>query len=130
MSARNSYQRSMSGWYRKNPRFISYMLRELTAVFLAAYALILLTGLAALGRGPEQWAMFMGFLASPLSITLHVAILVAALYHTVSWFAVSPKATPPVYLGKNRLPDRFIIGAQYAVFLLVSLGLLLWAWSA
>jgi len=130
MSARNSYRRPMKGWYRKNPRFIRYMLRELTAVFLAAYALMLLAGVIALSRGPESWAVFLGFLLSPFSVVLHLLILIAAVYHSCTWFAVSPKAMPPVVLGKKRVPDQVIIGTQFVVFITVSVALVLWAMSA
>lgn len=130
MSTRNSYRRPMAGWYRKNPRFIRYMLRELTAVFLAAYALILLAGVIALYRGPEPWAVFEGFLRSPFSMALHGLILIAAVYHSCTWFAVSPKAMPPVVLGKKRIPDRAVVGAQFALFIMVSIALVLWAMGA
>lgn len=130
MSTHNSYRRPMTGWYRKNPRFIRYMLRELTAVFLAAYALILLAGVIALSRGPESWAAFQGFLLSPFSVALHGLIFIAAVYHSCTWFAVSPKAMPPVVLGKKRLPDRIVTGAQFALFIMVSVALVLWAMGA
>lgn len=127
MSARNTFERDMAGWYRRNPHFIRYMLRELTALFLAAYAVLLLAGLVALGRGPEAWAAFLAFLASPRSVALHALILVAALYHTWTWFMVSPKAMPPIVVGDRRVPDRVVIGAQLLLFVLVSIALLLFA---
>jgi fumarate reductase subunit C len=125
MSARNTYRRSMSGWYRKNPVYVWYMLRELTAVFLAGYAALLLFGLAALVRGPAAWEAFLAFLASPLSVGLHAIMLVAALYNAWTWFRVSPKAIPPVYIGRERIPDRVVIGAQAAAFVVVTVCLVL-----
>lgn len=112
MSARNTYVRPMSGWYRRNPHFVAYMLRELTAVFLAGYAGMLLAGVIALSRGPEAYAAFQEFLTSPLSVALHVLIFVAALYNTYTWFRISPKAMPPIVLAGKRLPDRVIIVSQ------------------
>lgn len=130
MSARNTFDRGMAGWWRRNPHFVRYMLRELTAVFLAAYAILLLAGLAALGRGPESWAAFLEFLRSPTSVALHALILVAALYHTWTWFQVSPKAMPPVVLGGRRVPDRYVIGAQLLLFVAVTIALLSLAGAA
>ena len=38
MSRRRPYVRSMDGWWRRNPYFVRYMLREGTSVLLAASA--------------------------------------------------------------------------------------------
>lgn len=121
MSGPRNYVRPMTGWYRRNPRFLRYMLRELTAVFLAGYAVLLLIGLAALARGPEAWDGYVAFLASPLSIALHTVILIAALYNAATWFAVSPKAMPPLRLGSRRVPDRLIVGGQAVALVVISI---------
>ncbi len=113
MSARNTYVRPMSGWYRRNPHFMAYMLRELTAVFLAAYAGMLLAGVIALTRGADAYASFLEFLASPLSVGLHVLIFIAAIYNAYTWFKVSPKAMPPIKLVGKRVPDRVIVVSQF-----------------
>ncbi|MDJ0759640.1 MAG: fumarate reductase subunit C [Woeseiaceae bacterium] len=127
MSARNTYVRPMSGWYRRNPHFLAYMLRELTAVFLAGYAGVLLAGVIALTRGPDAYAAFREFLSSPLSVGLHVLIFIAALYNAYTWFKVSPKAMPPIVLAGRRIPDRVIVGSQLVACVLVFVAMLLLA---
>lgn len=127
MSRQRTFLRPMTGWYRRNPRFLRYQLRELTAVFLAGYAVLLMVGLAALGRGPEAWASYLAFLASPVSVVMHAVVLVAALYNAATWFAVSPKAMPPLRLGSYRVPDRFVVGSQFAALALISAAMLLLA---
>ncbi len=129
MSARNTYTRPMTRWYTRNPVFVWYILRELTAVLLAIYALVLLAGLVALAGGAESYAGWLAFLSSPLSIALHVVVLAAALYNAYSWFKVSPKAMPPVYIGAGKLPDALIIGGQYAAAIVLSLVILVVAWQ-
>ncbi len=128
MSARNTYVRPMAGWYRRNPRFMAYVLREGTSVFVGLYAVILLCGLTALARGPEPFERWLAFLASPLSVLLHLVILAAAVYHTWSWFQVAPKATPPLVLRGKPVPDSAIIGGGYATCAVVSLVVLVLAW--
>lgn len=115
----------MTRWYLRNPAFVRYMLREGTALFVLAYALLLLAGLAALASGAQAFARFQTFLHHPLSVIGHLLVLLACIYNTYTWFKVSPKAAPPVYVGGRRLPDAAIIGGQYAAFALVSLLLLL-----
>ena len=128
MSARNTYTRPMSGWYIRNPYFTWYIVREVTALFLAVYAIVLLTGLSALARGAESYDKWLAFLASPFSIGLHILVLVAALYNSYSWFKVSPKAMPPVYIGTNKLSESAIVGGQYVAAIVLTLAILILAW--
>lgn len=128
MSARNTYVRPMAGWYRRNPRFLAYVLREGTSVFLALYAVILLWGLTALARGPEAYDRWLIALASPQSVLVHLVILAAAVFHTVTWFQVAPKAAPPLRLGGKQVPDHLIIRGGYAACGVVSLIILVLAW--
>lgn len=128
MSARNTYVRPMAGWYRRNPRFMAYLLREGTSVFVALYALLLLWGLTALSGGAESYERWLAFLASPLSVLLHLVIMVAAVYHAWTWFQVAPKATPPLAFGGKPITDRMIIGGGYAACVVVTFVILLVAW--
>ena len=82
MSPRKPYVRPMAGWWRKNPFFIEYMVHEGTAFFVAAYALILLASLIALGQGEAAWNRWLACLTSPVSVVVHLLLLVAFLYHT------------------------------------------------
>ncbi|MCC5866263.1 MAG: fumarate reductase subunit C [Wenzhouxiangella sp.] len=121
------YQRPMGRWYLRPFYLFVYTLRELTAVFVLLYALILLSGLAALAAGPEAWASYRQALAHPLSIGLHGLILVAALYNSITWFMVAPKAMPALFIGTRPLPGLLITLAHIVVFVIVSVALLVLA---
>jgi fumarate reductase subunit C len=84
----------MAGWWRKNPFFVRYMLREGSALVLAAYALLLLAGLVCLLRGEAAFEAWRALLASPLSIALHALALPLVAYHSITWFQVMPKTAP------------------------------------
>ena len=56
----------------------------------------------------------------------HVVALAFALYHTTSWFNVTPKAMP-IQIGEAFLPGWVIVGAHYLGWLLVSIGVLVLA---
>jgi fumarate reductase subunit C len=105
---------------------MQHMAQELTSVFVAAYALLLLWGIQALAAGEEAWQVFLANITSPLSLVLHWLILAGTLYHTVSWFAVTPKAMP-VQLGEHFVPGGLIAGAHYLVWAAVSLFILYFA---
>lgn len=120
MNRRKPYQRPMDGWWRRNPHFMRYMLREGTSVFLALYACFVLIGLVALGRGEAAYDAWLGVARHPLAVLLHLLALIAALYHTITWFAVSPKAMPPMRIGRDQLPPALIIASQYVAMVVVS----------
>lgn len=88
------YVRPMGGWWRRRPPYLRYMLREGTALFVFAYALVLLAGLRALSQGPQAWAAWVAWLATPPALVLHAACLVAIAYHAVTWLRVLPKTAP------------------------------------
>jgi fumarate reductase subunit C len=95
------------------------MAQELTSVFVAIYALILLWGLGSLAGGEAAWQSFLTGLGSPFLLVVQWLVLVASLYHTVSWFAVTPKAMP-VRVGDEQVPGHLIAGGHYVAWLIVS----------
>ena len=93
----------MDGWWKKNPYYVEYMIHEGTALFVAAYAIILLVGLVRLGQGEAAWNGWLEALKSPLSLVCHAALLVAIAYHAFTWFKLFPLTMPPIMVGGKRL---------------------------
>lgn len=120
MTVDRRYRRPMGRWYLRRAYLLRYTLRELTAVFVLIEALILLAGLAALAAGPSAWAGYREVLAHPLSIGLHAVLLVAALYNSLTWFVVAPKAIPALFIGTRPVPGLAVTLAHVAVFAVVS----------
>lgn len=107
-------------WFTRRPGYMLFMVRELTAVFIAIYAVSLLCFLARLGRGPDAYAELIQELKSPGWIALHIVALAAAVWHAVTWFNLTPKAMP-VFFGEKRAPGPLIaIGMGYAPWLVVT----------
>lgn len=127
--ARRPYVRPMGGWWRKNPYFVRYMLREGTALVVAAYAVLLLAGLLCLAGGEAAYNGWLAVLRHPLSILLHVAALAAMVYHTWSWFDIMPKTMPAVHAGGKRVPGHLITAAGVVAAIIVTLGIFLLVWS-
>jgi fumarate reductase subunit C len=100
-----------------------YMAREVTCVFIALHALVLLVALKRLSEGREAWETFLDNLTAPVGVQLQLLILAFAVYHSTSWFNVTPKAMP-VQIGEKFLPGSVIIGAHYAGWLVASLAVL------
>ena len=110
-------------WFLRQPRYIRYMTRELSCLFIGAYTLLLVWGLRELAQGPDAWRAFLECLASPASIAFHVLALGFSVYHSITWFNLTPKALP-VQIGEEFLPDGVISGAHYAVWALLSVAIL------
>jgi fumarate reductase subunit C len=129
MATRRPYVRSMDGWWRRNPYFRVYMAREVTAFFVALYALVLLAGLVSLAGGPAAYAAYLDVLRSGWGLALHVVLLLVFGYHTWSWFEIMPKTMPPVVVGGRRLAPRTITSLGIAAAAGASLLVLVIAWS-
>jgi len=128
VSKRKPYVRSMDGWWKKNPYYVEYMIHEGTALFVAAYAFILLVGLYRLGQGETQWNAWVEALKSPLSLICHVALLAGVAYHTYSWFQIMPITMPPIVVNGKKLAPSVITGAGLAAAAVASLALLGLVW--
>jgi len=126
--SRRPYVREVSptSWYFRMPRYMRYMAREVTSIFIGIYTVILLVGLARLADGPEQWAEFLKALQAPSSILFHWLALAFALYNSFTWFNVAPKALP-IQVGEELMPDMVVAGGHYVVWVLLSLFILFWA---
>jgi succinate dehydrogenase subunit C len=128
MSARKPYVRQMSktSWFMTHARYKSYMLHEVSSLFVALYMALLVAGLFRLGSGPDAWAGFLAFVKSPLIVVLSLIAFALFIVHTVSWFQAVPQAMR-IQQGEHFVPGKLIVGAHYAVLGVVSLFVLILA---
>jgi len=125
--SRKPYVREMtSEWIFRHPRYLRYMTREFSCLFIGGWTLLLVWGLKQLAEGPQAWAAFLELLRTPASIAFHVLALAFAAYHSVTWFNLTPKALP-LQLGGEFLPDGAISGAHFAAWGAVSAAILYFA---
>ena len=110
-------------WIFRHPRYLRYMVREFSCLFIGGWTLMMVWGLKQLAEGPAAWAAFLELLRGPASIAFHVLALGFAAYHSVTWFNLTPKALP-LQLGEGFVPDAVISGAHFALWALVSLAIL------
>src|SRR5262245_9459770 len=105
-------------WWLKNRHLTLFMVRELTSVFVAGYAVFLLVlHYRYRQRGDAFHSMFEA-LKSPASIALHLLALVFVVYHSVTWFNLTPKAIV-LWRGEERVSPVLIAGAHYALWVVV-----------
>ena len=120
-----SYQRRIGvfWWVRKRSYFL-FVMRELSSIFVAWFVVYLLMFIAAVGRGEQAYEDFLDRAASPLLLVVNSVALAFLVLHTVTWFALTPKAMD-LRLRGRRVPGAAILVAQYAGLAAVS-GVLYW----
>jgi fumarate reductase subunit C len=113
----------MRGWWRRNPFFIRYRVREATAVAVAAYAIVLTTGVVRLAQGEAAWNGWLEALRSPWSLLTHLVLLVAMIVHAKSWFEIMPKTMPMMFVGGRRVAAATITRTGWGATIVVSVAL-------
>ena len=127
MIARKTHVRPMHQWWRRHPFFTRYMMRELTAPFVAIYAVILLIGLVRLAEGEAAYNAWLAALAHPASILFHWLLFVAIIYHSITLWKVMPKTMPRLAIAGRRLPESTVtvlgwmatIAASVVIYLVI-----------
>ena len=116
----STYHRPVSNtWWLKRKPYILFMIRELTSVFVAGYCIFLLVLVYKLTQGADAYGSFMAALNSPSSVALHLITLAFVLYHTITWFNLTPKILV-LYRGEERIPQGLVAGVFYAGWVVVS----------
>jgi fumarate reductase subunit C len=108
-------------WLRKRP-YLLFMLRELTVVFIAAFLVLTLVELARLARGADAYQTLLDRLRSPGWVVFHLLALVAAVYHSVTWFNLAPKIMV-VRIGEERLSPALVAAVNYGIWFVLSAGI-------
>ena len=102
-------------WWLKKPTYVLFMIRELTCVFVGGYAFYLLV---LIGRA-ENASAFASLVSNPFIVLLHVLALPMVLYHSITWFNLTPKVMV-VWRGEERVSPVLIAGSNYVAWLIVS----------
>ena len=106
-------------WWLKRKPYILFMIRELTSIFVAGYCIFLMVLIFKLGEGSSSYSNFTTTLQSPTSVTLHIISLIFVLYHTITWFNLTPKILV-LYRGEERISQRLVAGVFYITWAAVS----------
>ena len=120
-SKRKKYVREMPAtWWQRTNFYKLYMLREATSIFAVWFCIVLLYGVLSVANGEAGVAQFIAFLGNPLVLLLNLASLIAALYHTYTYFNITPKVMN-IIVKNERLPHKVVRNALWAVTGVVSL---------
>ena len=114
------YRRRISlFWWLERRSYLLFILRELSSLFVAWFAVFLLLLVRAVSQGPEDYAGFLDWAATPWVLMINVIALAFVLLHAVTWFDLTSRATV-VRRGGRRIPRWQIALGGYVAWALVS----------
>ena len=111
--------RRSSLWWLSSGRYFLFMLRELSAVFVALYALGYLVGLYRLSQGKESYEAYLAMLQHPAVLVFLGVALVFCLLHTVTWFHLTP-IVMVVRVGRKVIPAKLVLAGNYVAWIVIS----------
>lgn len=109
-------------WWLRSASYVKFMFRELTSLFVAYAAGLLLVQAWVLGQGAAAHARLLNWLSHPAVVTWHVILLATLLFHTVTWLNLTPQALV-LRLGRWRVPKAVVWAGHYAAWLVLSLAI-------
>lgn len=112
-------------WWLGKAAYLKFIVRELTSLAVAYTVVALLVAAWALGQGEATFERLLSWLRWPPLVALHALVLLALLFHTVTWLNLAPRALV-VRLGGRRLPDAAVIAAHYLAWAAASALVLYW----
>ena len=123
LSKRKKYVRPMTAtWWQKLDFYKAYMVREATSIFAVWFCIVLLYCVLFLASNPVPGlgiVDFIGFLRNPIVVFLNIITLIATLYHTATYFVMTPKVMN-IIVKNERLPHHVLRNALWAVTAVIS----------
>src|SRR5262245_19699499 len=122
LEARYHRQRVPMLWWARRRSYATFMLRELSSLFVALFVVELLFLVRAVAHGPAAYERFLDTLANPLMIVVNVVALAFVLLHAVTFANLTPRAMV-VRLRGRRVPSRAVLASVYVGWLVVTVFL-------
>jgi fumarate reductase subunit C len=112
-------------WWTKKRNYVVYILRELSAVFVALAALGTVVVVHQVRQGDAAWSALLRVAASPAVTAIAVVALAFVLLHTFTFIEAARKALI-VRIGGKRVSGENIVRGHYAAWLV---GTVVIAWA-
>ena len=106
-------------WWARRRSYATFMLRELSSVFVALFVVELLLLVRAVAHGSAAYEGFLTAMASPAMIVLNLIALAFVLLHAVTFANLTPRAMV-VRLRGRTVPSRAVLAGVYLGWLVVT----------
>lgn len=112
-------------WFLHNRHVLKFMIRELTSFFVLGFAILLIVMLYNANQGAEEFRKFyVGVVQSGWMKAFLWLCFIFVLFHSFTSFNAAPTIMAPRW-GEDKIDPRIIIAANYGVWLIVSLVVLI-----
>jgi fumarate reductase subunit C len=106
-------------WWLKHPAHLTFILRELSSVFVAWFVVYLLLLVHAISQGKDGYDQFLVWSQNPFILLLNLVSLFFVVFHAITWFNLAPQAMVMHFQGK-RVPGSWIAVSNYVAWVVVS----------
>jgi fumarate reductase subunit C len=106
-------------WWLSRWSYLTFILRELSSIFVAWFVVYLLLLVHAVGHGDTRYQQFLRWSRSPVVLLLNLVSLGFVVFHSVTWFNLAPKAMV-MHLRGERVPAIWITASNYMAWALAS----------
>lgn len=111
-------------WWLERFSYRRFIARELTSLAVGYAAVLVVVQVWVLARGPQAFERYVQILGSPAMLAFHGLMLVALLFHSVTWLNLAPKALV-LRLRHRRVPDAAVLVGHYVGWLAAT-ALVIW----
>src|SRR5262245_13546585 len=111
--------RMSTWWWLGSWRYVAFILRELSSLFVAWSVVYLFLLVRAVSTGEASYQQFVIWSRSPGILLLNLVSLLFVAYHAVTWFNLAPQAMV-IHLRGQRVPGAWIAASNYGAWALVS----------
>ena len=119
-------KRVSTWWWLGEWHYLKFILREISSIAVALSVGITLWQLSTLRDGAQAYAQFQERMHSPWMIAISVIIFCFVIFHSVTWFNLTPRAMPAVRVGGKRVPEVMIALPNYFIWVAIS-AIVAWA---
>jgi succinate dehydrogenase subunit C len=111
-------------WWLKRRSYLTFILRELSSIFVAWFVAYVLLLVRAVGEGESSYRQFLGWSARPVVLLVNVVGLSFVVFHAITWFNLASQALVVHARGK-RVPGALITASNYLAWAAAS-ALVVW----
>jgi len=100
-------------WWLEKRVYFTFILREMSCVFVAWFVAYLLLLVRAVSEGEAAYQALLAWSATAPILLLNIASLLFLIFHAVTFFAAAPRAMV-VKVGPTPVPGHLVLAGHYA----------------
>ena len=100
-------------WWLEKRSYFTFILREMSCVFVAWFVVYLLLLVRAVSQGDAAYQELLAWSATTPILLLNVVSFLSLIFHTVTFFDAAPRAMV-MKVGPNPVPAGLVLAGHYA----------------